>query len=64
MKEGMKIYRATFTRDGKRWLVQVPEVPGCHTQALTVEQGLRRISEALALYGDGKFEVMAVTSSM
>ena len=53
----MKIYTATFTRDGKRWLVQVAEVPGCQTQALSIEQGLSRISEALALYDSRKFEV-------
>ena len=54
----MKTYTATFTREGKRWLVQVAEVPGCQTQALCIEQGLRRISEALALYDSRKFEVI------
>lgn len=32
------------------WAISVPEVPGCRTQAKTIEQGLRRIKEGLALF--------------
>lgn len=32
--------------------MSVPELPGCHTQAQTIEQGRERIREAIALVLD------------
>jgi predicted RNase H-like HicB family nuclease len=32
------------------YLVTVPQLPGCHTQAKSIGQALERIEEAIALY--------------
>lgn len=46
-------YGVVFEPDvGGRWIVHVPDVEGCHTHARTLEQGRRRIREALALWVD------------
>lgn len=50
-----KAYAARFVRDEGEpgwWVVTVPAVRGCRTQARTIEQGLYRIREALALFVD------------
>ena len=40
-------------RDEDGWLVgSVPELPGCYTQAKTMDELLERIAEAAALYLD------------
>ena len=47
----MREIRVVFAKDESNWwLVRVPSIPGCHTQARTIEQGMRRIAEALELY--------------
>ncbi|HEY3447279.1 MAG TPA: hypothetical protein VGK67_12980 [Myxococcales bacterium] len=47
----MKDLKVVFAKDPEGWwIVQVPSVPGCHTQGRTIEQGVRRISEALELF--------------
>jgi predicted RNase H-like HicB family nuclease len=35
------------------WHVSVPSVPGCHTQARSLQQGRARIREALGLFVEG-----------
>ena len=46
-------YTAVFERDATDWwYVCVPELPGCHTQARTLDQARTRIREALALWID------------
>lgn len=35
--------------DGQ-WLLQVPDLPGCHTQADSLTQGIPYIKEAISLY--------------
>jgi predicted RNase H-like HicB family nuclease len=38
-------------RDGEGWYVgSVPELPGCHTQAKTLDALMERIKEAIGLY--------------
>lgn len=36
----------------------VPELPGCHTQATTLDELIKRIIEAIELYLDVKNEVL------
>ncbi len=46
-------YTVRFEPDEDGWLfVSVPELPGCHTQARTIDEGCERIREALALVLD------------
>jgi len=46
-------YRVVFELDDDGWwFVEVPKIKGCHTQALSLAQGRRRIREALALFID------------
>lgn len=46
-------YTVRFEPDEDGWLfVSVPELPGCHTQARTIEEGSERIREAIALVLD------------
>lgn len=33
-----------------QWLLQVPDLPGCHTQADNLTQGIPYIKEAISLY--------------
>jgi predicted RNase H-like HicB family nuclease len=49
-----KSYTVQFTRDVEPgwWVVRVPEVQGCLTQARSIAEGRRRIREALALFID------------
>ena len=47
----MKKFTVVFEKDEDEWWsVSVREVKGCRTQAKTIEQGLRRIREALSLF--------------
>ena len=49
----MKNYRAVYERENDgRWIVKVPEVPGCHSYGRTIEQARERITEALSLFID------------
>lgn len=52
-------YTARFERgDDGWWVVSIDELPGCHTQARTLEQGRARIREALSLHiGDAARDV-------
>ncbi len=44
-------YSLVVERDADGWLVgHVPELPGCHTQARTVDELLARMGEAMGLY--------------
>lgn len=45
-----KGYTARFEKGEKHWVVNIVELPGCHTQARTIAQGKERIREALSLY--------------
>jgi predicted RNase H-like HicB family nuclease len=50
---GMTRYRVTYERDESGWWVaSVRGMRGCHTQGRTVDEGRRRIREALALFVD------------
>jgi predicted RNase H-like HicB family nuclease len=46
-------YRAVYRRepDG-RWIVEMPQVKGCHSYGRTIDQARDRIREALALFVD------------
>jgi len=49
--ETMKELKVVLAKDSEGWwIVRVPSVSGCHTQARTIEQGMRRIAEALELF--------------
>ena len=45
-------------RDEEGWYVgSIPELPGCHTQAQSVEELAQRMQEAMALYLDDSGEI-------
>jgi predicted RNase H-like HicB family nuclease len=45
-----RTYHVVIEKDGEGWLVaSVPELPGCHTQARTMDKLMVRIKEAIAL---------------
>jgi predicted RNase H-like HicB family nuclease len=47
----MKEYYMIIERDNAGWYVgTVPELPGCHTQARTIEDLTIRMREAIELY--------------
>jgi len=47
----MPAYSVVLERDDDGWIVgSVPDLPGCHTQARTVEELRARIVEAIQLY--------------
>ena len=44
-------FTAVFERDPDgRWIVNVPEVKGCHTYGRTIDQARERVREALGLF--------------
>ena len=44
-------YRAVYERDPDgRWVVRIPDVPGCHSYGRTIDQARERIREALGLF--------------
>ncbi|MFH0899968.1 MAG: type II toxin-antitoxin system HicB family antitoxin [Pseudomonadota bacterium] len=59
-------YHALFERDEVGWWVaSVKEVPGCHTQARTIEALRKRLREALALFvSDAKRAEIAESIAM
>ena len=49
-----KKYAVIIEKDGEGWLVsEVVGLPGCHTQARTVDQLLERTREAIQAYLEG-----------
>lgn len=59
----MKEYYMIIERDEKGWYVgSVPELPGCHTQARTIEELTERMKEAIDLYLEDA-DVSSVPSS-
>jgi predicted RNase H-like HicB family nuclease len=45
-----RVFRFTIDKDERGWLVgSVPELPGCHTQARTEQELVRRLQEAVEL---------------
>ena len=47
----MRKYTIIIEKDGDGWLVsEVVELPGCHTQAKTMDQLLERTKEAIKAY--------------
>jgi len=51
-------YTVLIEKDEDNWLVsEVVELPGCHTQAKTVDQLMERTKEAIKAYlGDKKYK--------
>jgi predicted RNase H-like HicB family nuclease len=46
-------YSVVIERDAAGWYVgSVPELPGCHTQAKSLDQLIERMREAIGLYAD------------
>ncbi len=46
----MKAYKAMFRPDDNGWwFIDVPELPGCHSQARTIASGRDHIREAISL---------------
>jgi predicted RNase H-like HicB family nuclease len=44
-----RIFNVVIEKDEDGWLVaSVPELPGCHTQAKTMDKLMERIQEAIA----------------
>ena len=58
IKQHMKRkYTAVIEKDEDGWLVsEVIELPGCHTQAKTIEQLIERTKEAIKAYLDNSEE--------
>ena len=52
----VKKYTMLIEKDEEGWLVsEVVELPGCHTQARTMDQLIERTKEAIQAYlGDGQ----------
>ena len=48
----VKNYRVTARRSGEWWALDVPELPGVHSQTKRLEQAEAEISEAIALMLD------------
>ena len=49
----VKKYRAVYARESDgRWIVKIPQVPGCHSYGRTIDQARERIREALGLFID------------
>jgi predicted RNase H-like HicB family nuclease len=59
----MKKFNVVIERDEDGYYVaSVPELPGCHTQAKTLDELRRRIEEAIKLYLEVEKEVADVTT--
>ena len=53
MRKTMPTYTVRFDRDPPGWwIVTVPAIQGCRTQARSIAEGRKRIREALALFID------------
>jgi predicted RNase H-like HicB family nuclease len=52
VQAGLGRYTAEFRldEDGRTWLVQIREIPPCHTDGSSVAQARRRVREALRLF--------------
>ncbi len=51
--EFVNTYHVAYDRDESGfWVASVRELPGCHTQARTLDQAIRRIREAMELFID------------
>ena len=51
----MPTYTVEVEEDEEGWLVGiVRELPGCHTQAKSLDELMERLSEAISLFEDGK----------
>jgi predicted RNase H-like HicB family nuclease len=52
VQPGLGRYTAEYRldEDGKAWLVQIREIPPCHTYGRSVAQARRRVREALRLF--------------
>ena len=51
VKKMMKKFNVVVERDEDGYYVaSVPELPGCHTQAKTLDELRRRVEEAIKLY--------------
>lgn len=47
----MKDYYMVIERDSEGWYIgNIPTLPGCHTQARTIDELTARMQEALTLY--------------
>lgn len=50
MVDDVKTYKAMFRPDDNGWwFIDVPELPGCHSQARTIASGRDHIREAISL---------------
>lgn len=53
----MRTYSVVIEQDEDGWYVgDVPELPGCHTQARTMDELMANIKEAILLYLDVRGE--------
>ena len=59
----VKNYRVTARRSGEWWALDVPELPGVHSQTKRLEQAEAEISEAIALMLDCEPEDFSVEIS-
>ena len=61
-KNSKREFSVIVERDAEGWYVaSVPALPGCHTQAKSLDQLLIRIREAIALYLEVEREIFSET---
>jgi len=52
-----KAYTAVIEKDSEGWLVaDVPELQGCHTQAKSMDELIKRVKEVIELCSEDKKE--------
>ncbi len=56
----MRTYTAVYEREGERWLVDVPEVQGCHTFGRTLASARKNAFEAIAVNIDAEPDTFAI----
>lgn len=52
LARGLGRYTAVYERDGDGWLVEIAEVPSCHTSGDSLSRARSKIREALSLWVD------------
>lgn len=59
------VYEATFEQDETgAWIVDVPDLPGCHTYGTTLDDARVQIREALALWLEADPDSFIVTEDV
>lgn len=61
MVDEVKTYKAMFRPDDNGWwFIDVPELPGCHSQARTIASGRDHVREAISLVANVDLDTFGV----